>query len=244
MEEEQAAHRARKKSQIKQFTVQTRINLEQRGQGGTSTTVSEDDPVAQALVESVMHMLLDSLDRYSQAEAKTPLVPTASNALLDKRQLALDRSLQLSNKEARQLEEKLSSAMLAGKMFAVLHCFTLVHHQYRVYEGAVPYEQLSNEHTANEVTPNQLALDMMRHEWHYRDLLNRCRYLQQRQPPLQYVLYRRAITLLDQGQPLHSKTPFYQSWFQPHRTGHYYALTVNFGLSSGAASVARGDESI
>lgn len=245
---EQAGRRARQKKQLKQFTVQTRTSLEQRsgqgsgGGGATSTSLSEEDPETQALLEGVMRMMVDAVERYS-AEAKTrPLVPTESNALLNQRQLDLDRSLQLPPKEVRRLERCLSDAMLAGKLFAVAHCFTLVHHQHRPYEGPAPYEQLSNEHEAEEVSANQLSVDMMRHEWHYRALLQRCRYLEQRQPPLQYVLYKRGITLLDGNQALHSKTPFYQAWFQPHRHGHYYALTVNFGLS--AQGVARGEESI
>ncbi len=239
-------HRRRPKNQLKQFIVQTRVDLEQGGVGGTSTSLSEDDPVAQALADGVMHMLLDAIERYNQQqqqdEAKKPLIPSGDSGVLVQRQLGLGRALQLANKEARLLERKLSDAMLAGKMLVVLHCFTLVHHQYRLYEHAEPYEQLSNEHPLEALTPDQLSLDMLRHEWHYSDLLQRCRYLEQRQPPLRYVLYRRAITLLDRGQPLHSKTPWYHAVFQPHRHGHYYALTVNFGLSVAAEGARATDD--
>ncbi len=132
------------------------------------------------IAQRVMERLLSAIDQYTQQET-LPLVPnTASDTLLAQCQATLDQSMQLPAKEAQRLERRLGEAMLARKLLAVVHCFTLVHNQYRLYEHAAPYEQLSNDARAERLTLQQLALDMPRHEWHYREVLQLAHYLAQR----------------------------------------------------------------
>ena len=132
------------------------------------------------------------------------------------------------------VNDKLRNALANGNINVNITAFTVIKNRYSEYDkvkmGGEYYEKLLNDFTSQRITKKDLSSDLINFEKRYCELLQICNYLEQMRHPLDYIIYKREIELVDTT-PIHNESDFLDKYFMPKRVGFYYAIIVNFGLS-------------
>jgi len=246
--------RRRKKQSLKNLYIVTKTDIGGGGKSATSShasgTTTSNEVELVATVNQALDLLIDAMERYlidpteesgttltneEQQQTTPPL--TEEQQLLLHAQGALLASLNIDRSLARQVDACIEAALRAQRLYVTVKAFTLIDGRYRAYTLTETYDQVVNESAVAEaLSHDALFADMARYDWQYRDVMQICKYLRARSPPLHYTLYRRRITLLGrdghQQEALGDKTGFWSRHFLPSATGYYYAIIVNFALTT------------
>ncbi len=144
------------------------------------------------------------------------------------------QSLRISSLLRQIIDDKLRNAFLQHNNYANIKSFTIIKNHYddydRIQMGGEYYEILVNDFTPTLITEDILAIDLMNHQTKYGELVQIFNYLQQMHSPLHYMIYKRAIEIVD-SRPLHDGSDFLDKYIMPTRMGFYYAIIVNFRRS-------------
>jgi len=106
---------------------------------------------------------------------------------------------------------------------------------YNADKGGCLYESVHNKHEWAFITKEELFHDMFQHQESFKQLIHIFYFLEERSPPLEFVIYKRKIELVDGI--LVDTLDFWghlEHLFVPTRDGYYYAIIacLNFSLAN------------
>jgi hypothetical protein len=152
-------------------------------------------------------------------------------------QLNLAHSLKIRKQAKDAVDKRIQFALMNNKLSANVHSFVILHSKDDSVEACInylatiPYECVSNHHRGTKVCLDQLFADMTPFEKAYKEVLIICNYLNDRVSPLNYIIYKKEIEYIG-DKPVSDVSITLCEWlFESRRTGFYYAVIVNFGLS-------------
>ncbi len=209
-----------KKRQLKQFCI----------------TTQQDQ---QTITTTKLHSTADIVDERRDKKSSDWLITesgcdTQKQIDLRKAECRLIDSLGLPSVLKNRINDKLRDALANGDIHVNIRAFTIIKDRYSEYDkvkiGCEYYEKLTNDFVPQIRTKDELSSDLINFERRYCELLQICNYFEQMRRPLHYMIYKRVIEMVDTT-PIHDDSDFLDKYFMPKRTGFYYAIIVNFGLS-------------
>lgn len=155
----------------------------------------------------------------------------------------LIKSLEIPSLYARHLNKRINEALKQSLVYLVVYAFSIVDDKI-MYCGNVPltqenpfpvpyaYEMTKNDYPVQHITKDQLLDEMTRFQENYKLVLSICKFLENTSGGTRYhyILYKRAIDYYGK-EVFDSKTSFTGKLFNMKKTGFYYAIRVNFGLT-------------
>ncbi len=154
----------------------------------------------------------------------------------------LIKSLEIPSLYARHLNKRINEALKQSLVYLVVYAFSIVDDKI-MYCGNAPltqenpfpvpyaYELTKNDYLAQHITKDQLLDEMTRFQENYKLVLAICKFLESSgSTRYHYILYKRAIDYYGK-EVFDSKTSFTGKLFNMKKTGFYYAIRVNFGLT-------------
>lgn len=229
----------RRKDRLRRFSISTRTGANNISTTTTTTTTSSDskssgydesetESTDDSLVASVNHVidLLVSAVEYRVIQSEALQSDSAHNTLSP--QLRYIHTLDVVNRTTQRVDKLIEETYKKGEAHAVnLHCFVIIHNQYRTHTDPVPYERIVNDKIAYSITHDTLFIDMLNYQTQYRDLMSLCRHLQNRRPVIKYIIYKREIEIINKKIYDPRNTPILDKLIYPINSGYYYAIIVD-----------------
>jgi|WetSurMetagenome_2_1015567.scaffolds.fasta_scaffold25444_3 hypothetical protein len=157
----------------------------------------------------------------------------------------LIKSLELPSLYVRNLNKRICEALKRSLVYLVVYAFAIVDEKI-MYCGVAPqtqenifpvpyaYEMTKNDYLPQHITKDQLLDEMTHFQENYKLVLAICKFLETgAETQYHYIIYKRPIDYYGK-EIADSKTSISARLFNMKKTGFYYAIRINFGLTEPA----------
>jgi len=138
-----------------------------------------------------------------------------------------DLKIQATTRE--ECDRRIAAAVEKGDVSVNLNAFLItsdgVLRPFNAQHGGCLYERVRNKHRDELIDIGRLHVDMLAHQEAFKQLFHLFLYLAKQSPPIDYLIYKRPIELLD-GKLIDTLDVWdrLENLFDPKLTGYYYAI--------------------
>lgn len=156
-----------------------------------------------------------------------------------KNKLSMLSALRIQSTTREECDRRIVAATERGDVSVNLNAFLItsdgVLRPFNAEHGGCRYEMVRNKHRDELIKLGRLHVDMLAHQEAFKQLFHLFLYLQKQSPPIDYLIYKRPIELLD-GKVIDTLDVWDRlvNLFEPKQTGYYYAIMgcIGFCLST------------
>lgn len=181
---------------------------------------------------------IDTIDKIREGEGHHNRITRQKTEVTMSRQqnkLSMLGALRIQSTTRDECDRRIAAAIDRGDVSVNLNAFLItsdgVLRPFNAEHGGCLYERTRNKHKDELIKLGRLHVDMLAHQEAFKQLFHLFLYLEKHSPPIDYLIYKRPIELLD-GKLFETLDMWdrLENLFEPKLTGYYYAIMGCIGF--------------